>query len=81
MTTPAFHEPAGSAFVAIDMPGDERQQNAHLGRIVRLLQGWGYNATVLTGQQVMEAGLAIAAKVQAEQQIADQAQRREEDNA
>lgn len=77
---PQIDDPAGSAFVAIDMPGDERAQNAHLRRIVRLLQGWGYNATILTGQQVMEAGLAIAAKVKAEQQIQDQA-RREEDHA
>ena len=65
----AVPEPAGSAFFAVDMPADTKLTESHTDRIVRLLAQWGYNATVLTGEQVMEAGAHIARTVAAQQQI------------
>lgn len=78
MTSPQVPNPAGSAFFAIDVPEDERAAEAHLKRIVALLHGMGYRATVLTGEQVMEAGALIARRVAGLQEI-DQSQPLETD--
>ena len=74
MTTPQVPEPGGSTFFAVDMPADSRAQEAHTRRIERLLDQWGYSATALTNQQVMEAGALIARYAAAQQEIQDQNQ-------